>query len=102
MKVLIGDDWEEFDVEFVNSGTDIMIARPSENLLVCLSEISSSPIQEARAPRDRRFLSTLLIAQAWADEVDAEYGENEYPIEVTYDPQELEQLKMLFDHEERV
>lgn len=95
MKVLIDGKWQEFKVEFVRCGNDLILSNPPEELLASLCGISQLPVSGARLPRMNNCYD-LLIAVASPIDVDDTYGENEYSTEVTYNAHELEQIKMLF------
>lgn len=98
MKIEVFGYVEEYPVCFKRFGKDIILDNPPEELLVSLCGLSQLPIDGARLPRYPDIFD-MLIATTSSPEIDDTYGENEYPIEVTYDTHEIEQIKMLFDHE---
>lgn len=82
-------------MKFKKAGDHVVIDAPTEELLASLCCISHLPINSARVAETAGF----LIAITTDPEIDDTYGENEFPIEVTYSTSELSQIKMLFDHE---
>lgn len=96
MKIQVYGVLEEYHVRFKRHGDDLFLDSPPEELLVSLCSLSRLPIDTARVPSHHCW-HDMLIAISDSPEVDHAYGENECPIEVTYDAQELEQIKMLFD-----
>lgn len=82
-------------VKFKKVGERLVIDDPTEELLASLCCISQLPIDSARVAET----AGLLIATTTDPAIDDTYGENEFPIEVTYNASELSQIQMLFDHE---
>lgn len=95
MKLQVFHRMEEYVVKFKRVGEHLIIDDPTEELLASLCCISQLPIDGARVAETEG----LLIATTTDPEIDDTYGENEFPIEVTYNASELSQIQMLFDHE---
>lgn len=96
MKLQVLDHIEEYAIQFKRDGENIILVHIPEELLASLCCLSYLPIDGARLPRHLDVMN-LLIATTTDPDIDDVYGENEYPIEVTYNAYELEQIKMLFD-----
>lgn len=95
MKLQVFQHIEEYVVKFKRVEDRLIIDDPTEELLASLCCISQLPIDGARVAET----AGLLIATTTNPGIDDTYGENEFPIEVTYNASELSQMQMLFDHE---
>lgn len=97
MKILIGNEWEDFEVTFI-AGTDCALVQDGKNYLFpYLSGWLGVDITSARLSRYFRDSRDFLIAFD-QDQINDGYEPDEYCFEVDFSSAELAELHTLYDH----